>query len=55
MPITVDVGPIKIDPETEEEASDFQQTKRATFFIKIKKMNAQDFLGNNGEGLIKIS
>jgi hypothetical protein len=39
MPVIKDIGPIKADPETEEEANDFLEAGKATFFIKIKEIH----------------
>ena len=51
MPISKDVGPIKLDPETEEEGNDLLEAKKASFFIKI--LDDDDHQSHH-EGLIKI-
>lgn len=35
MPIIKDIGPIKLDPETEEEANDLLECGKGSFLIKI--------------------
>lgn len=51
MPIIKEIGPIKIDNETEEESNDLIDARKGTFSIKIKT-HQEDYLYH--EGLIKI-
>lgn len=51
MPIIKEIGPIKIDNQTEQESNDLLDAKKGTFSLKIKSIG-EEFVYH--EGLIKI-
>ena len=52
MPIIKDVGPIKLDPETEEEANDLLECGKGSYLIKLIG-DPQEAIYH--EGLIKVA